>query len=184
MPGGGGTMPGGRPKRPVGGDRLVGMPGGMGKGRPLEEPGIMTGGAPAMAVVMPPTKGPRFIALPLPWPSIVAADTRDLASNTGGGPASTEKDTRFSPRRIIRPTLRFIVSLDDWLPAFPWPLSAPSTRAFFRRLACRRLVRNSSQSASTRFMCLSKPSSCPTNTRPSCSVVFRRWLSSCVIFWF
>lgn len=89
------------------------------------------------------------------------------SSGTGGGP-STERDTTVSPRRITSPKDLFI------------SCSGPASVSpcFFFGLT----RRNSSQSARTRFMCLSKASIWPMKARPSLIVTFSLQLMRPSIF--
>jgi len=146
----GGGMPG---PRPIGGGppgpRAPGNPGGGGP------PGNPAGGGPRGIMAAgdgPPsplggatpratagfrtgaTANPLPAARPIPGPAVPTA-VRERASSGGGG-ASTDIDTMISPRKMINPS--------DLLITFSSLLPFPPT------------LRNSSVSANTRFMCLSK----------------------------
>lgn len=82
------------------------------------------------------------------------------SSTTGGGP-STLILTTVSPRKITKPRVRFISCS-----------GAVSSPAFFFGLT----LRNSSQSANTKFMWRSKASIWPVNARPSLIVTLSRQL--------
>jgi len=92
---------------------------------------------------------PRPAGAPRPTPPAAAAETVLLSAN-GGGP-STDSDTTFSPRISTRSSARFSSLSSE-------PLPLPEMR------------RNSSVSASTRFMCLSNARNFPTSMRVSESV--------------
>lgn len=158
-----GWKPGGGPPNPGGGAN--GMPGGApgkpGGRKPGGGPG-MPGGAKGMGGrcregapiggIMPI---PRPAGMPLPGP---AGSEFFLSSSPAGGGPSTLKLTTVSPRRITRPSVLFI--------SCTGPASV-SPGLFFERTRL-----NSSHSASTRFICLSKASIWPTNARPSFTVTF------------
>lgn len=190
MPGGaipGGNMPGGGAM--PGGNMPGGAPGGGGPPYPGGAPGIprpiIIGGMPGMpipggggiiprpmlgAIALPeapmPAAGPRkpagalMVALgmarpaarPAPGPAAEGATLRD-SSEDGGD--STWIETTASPRSKTRPRERF--SSRSSL-AFPF---TPKRR-------------NSSQSQSTMFMCLSKAMNFPTSIRPSSTVTRMR----------
>mmetsp|Transcript_17631 Transcript_17631/g.46075 ORF Transcript_17631/g.46075 Transcript_17631/m.46075 type:complete len:254 (+) Transcript_17631:573-1334(+) len=180
MPGGGGMpMPGGGiPGGPRGGIPIgAPMPGGG--GMPMPGGGIIPGGmpggpplpiAPACAATWPagamrPAAGPptprtgpaspagacprgaagspRPAAFPTPGPPGIS-----LPSVSGGGGPSTDSETTISPRTSIKPSVRFS-SRSSCTPA-----------PFFALIFL-----YSSQSPSTRFMCLSNAMNVPTSVR-------------------
>ncbi len=110
----------------------------------------------------PPAMGsgtvPRPAALPTPGPPFSAACSE---RGFGGGGASADMETTLSPRSRTNPSMRF---------------SSRSSDAFFPRT-----FRCSSQSPSTRFMCLSNAMNVPTNTRVSEMVTRIRQLTYCSI---
>lgn len=130
-----GGIPGGSP--PAGGN-----PGGIPAGIPGGNPaggrayGIgraaMAGGAPA------PRGSPRPAPAARPGPGAIPGPS----AAAGGGP-STETETIVSPRKITRPSVRFCCTVGAGSPAGVVLVFFPFT------------VRNSSHSASTKFMCLS-----------------------------
>lgn len=82
-------------------------------------------------------------------PTPVVLPSRALGSAGGGD--STDKETMCAPRRIVNPNVRFSSCSIIWEAEDPVPEAAG--------LFCLRFVRrNSSVSARTRFMCLSKAS--------------------------
>jgi hypothetical protein len=135
-----------RPPRP-------GKPGAPGK---LGKPG---GGAPPTPAAGPAREiggaAPRPAGRATPGPAVSPAvrpapvDLPRRALGSAGGGDSTESETMWAPRTIVRPRVRFsscsTTAADD----------APGAAGLF----CLRLLRrNSSVSARTRFMCLSKAS--------------------------
>lgn len=91
---------------------------------------------------------PLPAALPTPGPPAPGTGTLGMPSSAGGGP-STVSETTCSPRRRTRPRLRL-----------------SSRSGPFTDLALS--LRNSSQSARTRFMCLSNALNVPIRVRVSC----------------
>lgn len=129
---------------PGGAPGKPGMPGGAnGIGGRCREGGPIGG-------IMPI---PRPAGIPLPGPT---GSVDFLSSSPAGGGPSTLRLTTVSPRRITRPSVLFI--------SCTGPASV-SPGFFFGRTRL-----NSSHSARTRFMCLSKASIWPTNARPSLTV--------------
>ena len=129
------------PNPAPGGGGGIPMPGiipGIPRGMPESAPRPAGGGAAAT---------PRPADRATPWPPLAPAE--GFLSACGGG-ASTCSDTTFSPRRRTSPRLLF------WSFSTVWP---EALRCFTRR--------HSSQSASTRFMCLSNARKVPTSVRPS-----------------
>jgi len=173
IPGGGMPMPGGGPRMPGGG--CISPGGGIPGGGPPRPPDICgpdeiwprpmgaimsldgppTPGAgpdkPAGALLRDAVGTPRPAARPMPGPGPPTAAPR--LSCCGGGPA-TLNATTFSPRRMMRPSGLF---------------SSRSAPPFFALI-----VRNSSASPRTRFMCLSYAINVPMIVRRSDSVIFIR----------
>lgn len=192
--GGGNGIPGGMPggRNPGGGP---GMPGGpYGMGRPANAKPRRNIWSVFCIAVAGSTKVhapggiipiPRPAGMPRPGPGRSCKQTRGqscnhqinlgkpltaffLSSSTTGGGPSTLRLTTVSPRKITRPSVRFM--------SCGGPASA--SPCFFFGLT----LLNSSQSASTRFICLSKASICPVNARPSFSVIFSLQLMRLNIF--
>lgn len=93
------------------------------------------------------TPGPEV--RPVGRPPVVVFPRRVLGS--AGGADSTERETIWAPRRMVKPSVRFSSDSMSWV-AGP---AAPGAAGLF----CFRLTRlNSSVSARTRFMCLSNAS--------------------------
>jgi len=109
---------------------------------------------------------PEPAASVVPMPPVAGFPSRAVASAGGGD--STERDTIWEPRRIVKPRVRFASCSTVWLE--PLAPSAPDFCCFDR------IRRNSSVSASTRFMCLSKASIWPVICRPSLRVTRIRQL--------
>lgn len=137
--------PGGppRPPNPPGGAKPPGAPG-KPPGGPNPGPGPPTPGAGPVKPIGKPrpagraTPGPADNAAAVLWPP-VAAPSR-AAGSAGGGP-STETEMTCAPRMMVKPIARrSSVSVTCW--------AAPGAALPFRRVR-----RNSSVSASTRFMC-------------------------------
>jgi len=150
-PGGGNGIPGGAPGKPGGlkpGGGPPGIPGG-----PNGMGGRWSAGAPIGGII----PIPRPAGIPRPGPTGRAFFLS--SSWTGGGP-STDKLTTVSPRRMTKPSVRFISCMGP----------ASVSPGFFLG----RIRLNSSHSASTRFMCLSNASIWPTKARPSLMVTLSR----------
>jgi hypothetical protein len=163
---GGAPIPGGGPPRPGGPMPGGGMPGG---GAPL--PAIIGGAAiprpwgaiwampgpptpragpasPAGACPMGATGRPLPPACATPGPPGTPKAPNLFFLSSGGGLDSTVRETTFSPRMMTMPRGRFS-SRSSPLP----PLTV--------------ILRNSSASPNTTFMCLSKAMNLPTNCLPS-----------------
>lgn len=156
---------GGKPRPPGGGAKPGGPPGGPPKPGGANpggaKPGGNPGGPPRPANPGPPTPAagpcnpipaPLPAGLLMPVPAAMAAGTPvapgalfpSLALGSAGGGPSREQDTTLDPRTIANPRARFSsVSTVCWAP----PPGAPEA------LVLRLTLRNSSVSASTRFMC-------------------------------
>jgi len=132
-------MPGGNP----GGLNPAGAPGMPGGAKGMG--GRATAGIP-IGGIMPI---PRPAGIPRPGPT---GNVLFLSSSTVGGGPSTLRLTTVSPRRMTSPRVRFISCS-----------GAVSSPCFFLGLT----RRNSSQSANTRFICLSNASIWPVKARPS-----------------
>ena len=100
-----------------------------------------------------PIPAPLPAGLEIPGPACMAvgvdvapgALVPSLAAGSEGGGPSTEHETTVAPRMIASPSMRFS-SVSMTCPAWPAP-GAPLV------LLLRLTLRNSSQSARTRFMC-------------------------------
>jgi len=143
-------MPGGNPggRKPGGGPCMLGGP----KPNP-------PGGAGGIIPM------PRPAGMPRPGPT---GKADFLSSSTTGGGPSTLRLTTVSPRKITRPSVRFISCM----------AGVSVSPGFFFGLT----LLNSSQSARTRFMCRSNASILPTKERPSLIVIFIRQLIRPSIF--
>jgi hypothetical protein len=151
-PPGGGAKPGGPPggpPKPGGANPAGGKPGGGNPGGPPRpaNPGPPT---PAAGPCSPmPAPLPAGLLIPVPvaiatgTPAAPGALVPSLALGSAGGGPSREQDTTLDPRTMAKPRARFSsVSTVCWAP----PPGAPALVLRFTR-------RNSSVSASTRFMC-------------------------------
>lgn len=129
-----GNPPGGNPGNP---------PGGAGPPTPAAGPPNPTG-SPLPAGLLIPGPAAKVGGAPPAPPGALAPN---LAEGSAGGGPSTEQDTMCVPRTIVRPRVRFSsVSTRAGVDVLPGADCAP--------LAGFRLTRrNSSVSASTRFMC-------------------------------
>jgi hypothetical protein len=124
-------------------------------GSPPNPPG---GGGPPIPIAGPPspTGKPLPAGLLMPVPACMAAGAPpgalwpNLADGSDGGGPSTEHETMWVPRRIVRPSVRFS-SDSTAAPADPGAGGAVFVFFLFT-------LRNSSVSARTRFICLSNAS--------------------------
>ena len=141
--------PGGPPRPPKPGGGAPGKPPGGNPGKP---PG--GGGPPTPAAGPPsPTGRPRPAGLLIPGPAarVAAAPAApgpavpSRAEGSAGGGPSTEQETTWVPRTIVRPRVRFSSASTCGAP------EAPGAGFDFRLVR-----RNSSVSARTRFMCCKK----------------------------
>lgn len=140
------------------------MPGG---GAPYIGGGYMPGGGPIAPVGGAPIEGRT------PMGAIcLAAGTRALLPPAGGGPLSGINDTIVSPLSKIIPRVRRIS---------PRLAEEDPFVVLLLLFSCFLVIRNSSQSTMTRFMCLSKARSWPSITRPSVSVTRTRQFTICII---
>lgn len=167
-----GKPAGGKPGNPGGGAPLPGKPGGPPPGAPGNPPKDGGGAAPPPTPAAGPAReiagaAPRPAARATPGPAVrvdmpppPVLPRRALGSAGGGD--STDKDTIWAPRTMVRPSVLFSSCSTVWLADEP----APGADFAWRRL----MRRNSSVSARTRFMCLSKASICPVIWRPSLRV--------------
>ena len=124
---------------------------------------IMPGAGPPIPRIGPAkpvgaAREPGTIPLPAitPRPGPAPA-TLCFVPAEGGGP-STVNDTTFSPRKSTSPRVRFSCR------------SSTAKAGVFLATCLLLIVRNSSQSPRTRFMCLSKAMNVPTSVRLSCIV--------------
>ena len=140
---------------------------------PIMPPTPCTGAAPSpigAAAAYPPLPAPPLPPLavegggnaPRPTPRATPcppADEAAAATLPGGGGPSTATLATFSPRNMIRPSVRF--STRSSIIALPPAAFLVVVAAFF--FACR----YSSASTSTKFKCLSKARNVPTIVLPS-----------------
>ena len=123
-------------------------------------PGNPAGGPPKPGPPTPaagpcsPIPAPRPAGLEIPGPACIAvgapaappgALVPSLAAGSEGGGPSTEHETMVAPRTMASPNMRFSSVSTTW-PAVLAPGAPPD-------FALRLTLRNSSQSARTRFMC-------------------------------
>lgn len=155
-----------RPPRPK-----PGAPGKAGgKGGPPGPPTPTAGPASVMGTGAPRPAGratPGPAAKPDVTATVGALPSRALGSAGGGD--STERETMWAPRTMMRPSVRF--SSRSMVVVVDWPEVAPGAAGL---VSLRRMRRNSSVSARTRFMCLSNASIWPVIWRPSLSVIRMR----------
>lgn len=136
-----------RPPRPG----KPGAPGKPGKGGGTAPPTPAAGPAREIGAAAPrpagrATPGPAVSVDPMPPPAVLP---RRALGSAGGGD-STDREIMCAPRTIVKPNVRFSSDSTTWADD-----AAPGADGLF----CLRLVRrNSSVSARTRFMCLSKAS--------------------------
>lgn len=144
------------------------------------KPGAPAPGKPGKPAPPTPAAGPcNPIPAPLPagrdipGPACIAAGTPppgalvpSLAAGSLGGGPSTEHAITFAPLTIAKPSMRF-----SSLSTVCCAVAAPGAPLPF---VLRFTLRYSSQSARTRFMCLSKASIWPTSWRPSFMVARMR----------
>ena len=141
---------------PPGGPPLPPNPGGPPPGNPPPNPGNPPGGGPPTPAAGPPspTPIPRPAGLLIPGPAAIAlgapappgALVPNLAEGSAGGGPSTEQETIWVPRTMVRPRVRFSsdsTRADVLAPGAGW-------EAF---VGLRLTRRNSSVSARTRFIC-------------------------------
>lgn len=165
-----GKPPGGKPGNP---------PGGAGPPTPAAGPPNPTGNPLPAGLLMP---GPAANVGGAP-PAPPGALAPNLAEGSAGGGPSTEQETICVPRTMVRPRVRFSSDSTSAGAELPGADCAPLVGLRFTR-------RNSSVSASTRFMCcgaisksihhalfrltLSNASIWPVICRPSFSVILIR----------
>ena len=143
----GGMPDGGKPcAKPGGGPPLP--------GNPCGKPGPPT---PAAGPCNPAAPLPRPAGRLIPGPACIAVGAAaapefwlNLAAGSEGGGPSTEHDTTVAPLMMARPSMRFS-SVSTTCPA-------PLAPGALLDLDLRFTLRNSSQSARTRFMCCEKVS--------------------------
>jgi hypothetical protein len=154
-PGAPGNPAGGNPPgKPGGGAPRPGKPGGAG---PPGKPGKAGGGAaPPTPAAGPASEmgaaAPRPAALATPGPAarvVATPPTVDFPSRvlgSAGGGDSTDRDTIWAPRTMVKPRVRFSSCSMVWVVEDDAP-GAEDWACFFL------IRRNSSVSARTRFMC-------------------------------
>ena len=182
----------GAPGGPPGGPPLPPKPGGAPPGNPPggNAPKPPGGGGPPTPAAGPPnpTGSPLPAGLLTPGPACIVAGAAppgalvpNLADGSDGGGPSTEQDTMFVPRSIIRPNVLFSSASTNGAAV------APGALTFAAFLLTRR---NSSVSARTIFICwsrsasslgslgnmltLSNASICPVICLPSFKVILMR----------